>query len=331
MFTGTEGVAITAFGDLMSKLPRARESSSLERFLYGPDVGSPVRVRNAQGMTLAGARLLVCDQGQLTVLHLDMATGRLAGFPRNDPLPQCPVDIACDESGRAYVADTTHKAVLVYDERGRFVEALTPASQAQSFRPSCLEFAGDVLYVGDMDGRCVARYDTTSQDWMDPLSPPEGAGSLAAPAGLAFTADGTLLVADALAGCIHRVSSGGEWLEPIGRPGRGPGEFVRPRQVAVTPSGLVCVADAGRQSVLIFDANGLPIAEIHGSGDFGGWTLPTGLLAIPPEVLRFEVAGEDRMMGPPPAIEELLIVSDELGAVPLSVVGIGREEGRVDQ
>ena len=69
------GGSLTMYGDLADKLPHARRSTSLSRFLYGPHVGRAIHVRSAQGMAAVNGQLLLCDQGQLTVLRLDLSTG----------------------------------------------------------------------------------------------------------------------------------------------------------------------------------------------------------------------------------------------------------------
>ena len=233
--------------------------------------------------------------------------------------PRCPVDLVADGHDRVYVADTTHRAVLVYDLRGHFVASLVPDVEQEAFRPSCLAMGEDVLYVGDVGGRCVRRYDLVGQRWLRCWSPPDGHQPLAAPTGLAMAQDGSLLVVDALSCCLHRVDTDGRWLDPVGRRGRGAGEFVRPKQVAVTSTGLICVVDAGRQSVLVFDEGGKPVVEVAARDMFAGWTMPAGLLVVGADLVRSPDRGDTDV---PEDVDELLIVSDVLGAVPLTVLSL---------
>jgi hypothetical protein len=138
---------------------------------------------------------------------------------------------------------------------------------------------------------------------------------------LAFTRDGTLLIVDSVQAKIFRVTAKGKWLVPIGSPGRLQGEFVRPKQVACTPSGLICVTDAGRQSVLVFDAAGDFVTELHElEKAWYGFTLPAGVLTLPSDALTM-LMPEGRP-SPQPRPDEWIVVSDTLDAASLNLFGI---------
>ncbi|MEP0843472.1 MAG: hypothetical protein HRF43_12285 [Phycisphaerae bacterium] len=308
------------YGNLMSLLPRYDATPALEMFLYGPGDYGKTALRNPQGMALIGDRLLVCDQGRPDVVAIDLRTGRSLPLTNADHRPRCPVAVAADEE-RVYVADTRSQCVAVYDPRGRLVEELTPSSgpvpanPAAGFRPASVLLHGGVLYAGNVGGRRVERYDLGARRWLDPLVPPAESPRLIAPTGLAVAADGTLLIADGVQGHVRRVGPDGRWLEPIGRPGRRPGELVRPKQVAATPSGRIVVADAGRQSLVVFDADGkLHLEVFGGNGPWPGFTLPAGVLALPADRAAAWTLS-------PPA-DDYLLVSDELGGTPLTLVGL---------
>jgi sugar lactone lactonase YvrE len=313
---------VAVYGSLHKHLPAYKPVSALEVFLYGPQETDPHLLRHPQGMTVVGERLLICDQGVPDVVALNLSTGKSESWCDPDHRPRCPVGIAADAGGRVYVSDTTIRAVLVYGPDGKFVEQLEgEAGTTGNFRPCGLLVADGVLYVGNLAARKVDRFDLASGRWLSPFSPPEGAGPLIAPTGLGLTPDGTILVADAVAGVVHRVSSDGRWAEPLGSRGRGPGSFVRPKQVCCTYAGLILVSDAGRQSVLVFDAEGRYLAEVLGQPDgWGGWTLPMGLVSLPDGAVRAlaaEAPGGGRLTG-----RDCVIVSDSLGKPSLTVLGI---------
>jgi hypothetical protein len=233
------------------------------------------------------------------------------------------VDVATDDGGKVYVTDVTLRCVLVYEANGRFVEQLAPgdAPGSDRFRPCGLAVADGVLYVGNVAGRRLDRFNLVAHQWLASFSPPSDRPSLMAPTGVCIGPGGVILIADAVQGMVHRVTVGGEWLEPLGRPGRGPGQFVRPKQVCCTPSGLILVVDAGRQSVVALDSGGRLFAEIRESGDsWGGWTLPMGVAVLPPAAMRalaeHQVAGQTTL--PPVSV----IVSDSLGRPSLTLLGV---------
>jgi hypothetical protein len=314
---------LVVYGSLSKHLPAYRAATTLETFLYGPDADEDLILRNPQGMTAIGERLLVCDQGWPDVVAIDLRSGRMDSWCDPDHPPRCPVDVAADDGGKVYVADATLRCVLVYEANGRFVEqlALGDAPASDRFRPCGLAVADGVLYVGNVADRRLDRFDLAAHQWLTSFSPPPGRASLMAPTGVCVGPGGVILIADAVQGTVHRVTVGGEWLEPLGQPGRGPGQFVRPKQVCCTPSGLILVVDAGRQSVLTLDSRGRPFAEIRESGSrWGGWTLPMGVAVLPPVAMQalaeHQVAGQTTL--PPVCV----VVSDSLGRPSLTLVGV---------
>jgi hypothetical protein len=352
-FTAARGwPQVAVYGGLHNVIPEKEPTPLIELLLHGPRDHGRTLLRNAQGLAVwnrlpAGQTgqvssphewLLVCDQGQPDVVAIDLLTGQSRMVGTRSHRPRCPVDVAVDEAGRVYVADTTLYAVLVYDAGMRFVTELRPPQEdfeSQSgtrgpppdFRPCGLLVNGGVLYIGNLAARRVERWNIDRQRWLEPLRPP--AGAVVAPAGLEMSADGTLFIVDAVLARIHRLAADGQWLAPIGRPGRLPGEFVRPKQIRTTPSGLIFVTDAGRQSVQVLDEVGRFLMEIHEHADgWRGFTLPMGMVVLTPDKLPMLTQRLAERGLPVP--DECVIVSDSLGHPPLTVLGVfiqPREEG----
>jgi hypothetical protein len=312
---------VIVFGDVQRFLPRYRDESALERFLYGPrDAGEP-RLRNPQGLAFVTGGLLVCDQGFEAVTRVDLMTGRIGGWHARSRPPRCPVDLCVADDGRVYVADTTLLGVLVYESDGTFVESLHPGPEpSMAFRPSSVAVRDGVLYVGNIGGREIARFDLGRRAWL-PVWRSRGRNELIAPTGLCANGADALLVADAISGVVHRIRYDGQWGEPIGRPGRGPGQFVRPKQVVRTPGGLVFVTDAGRQSILVFAASGEFLFELSGDGGrWEGFTLPAALAVASDGIpaLLAERCAEPEATD----VDEWLVASDTLGRVSVTVLGV---------
>ena len=331
------GPRVVVYGDLSTLLPGSGEATPwLERFLYGPRDAGAGRLRNPQGLApLTGGlpvpqRLLfVCDQGLPDVVAIDLISGQFRRWTRFDDRPSCPVDVAVDDAGRVYVADTTRLAVLVYDPNGRLLRELAPEpDEGGAFRPTSVLWNDGVLYIGDSGVGCVERFATVDDTWLAPMSPPGDRRGVVAPTGLGMTPDGVLLIADAVQGMVHRVDVEGRWLDPVGRWGRGPGQFIRPKHVCCTSSGYVLVTDAARQSVAMFDSGGTFVTEI-GAVDAAGkrLTLPAGLAVCPPDVSAIAEAAAASLAGPS---AEYVIISDTLGGVSLTLIGIGKAVGEED-
>jgi hypothetical protein len=376
-------VEVALYGDLGRMLPTYEEAAGWERFLYGPERTSQLRLRNAVGVALHGRQLLVCDPGYPAVVAIDLDTGRQASWTRGRNTPRCPTDVAVDTNGDVYVADPTWSAVLRYSPDGVLVErlcvieppgmsssvmmsdvaaeALSGAAadeaelaspradkMARTLRPCAVAVHGDTLFVACIMHHEIARYDLDLQRWVASWSPPEGAEPLAAPTGLACQEDGTLLIADAMAGVVRRVSSDGVWLESLGKFGRLAGELVRPKRVACLSDGTILVVDAGRQSLVVFDSAGVFQLEVPAENHpdllavdgWPGWTLPGAVGVVPTELLwqhaglgkaamsdatASSAASADAGPGAIPksgAIPEMaVLITDVLGPVPITVVG----------
>ena len=311
---------VVVYGELRKVLPVFDATPPLERFLYGPNDFGKTVLRNPQGMALLGEQLLVCDQGWPDVIAINLRTGMSFPWTDADHLPRCPVDIGTDPAGQVYVADTTLRAVLVYDSKGMFVEELVPNGDlAERFRPCAVLVIDGVLHIGNLSGRRVDRWDVKQRVWLSPRRPPREGPSLIAPTGLGVTPEGVLLIADALRARIFRVQPDGQWLTPIGQPGLKRGELVRPKQVCCTPSGLILVSDAGRQSVMVFDARGRCVMEIHEQEDgWPGLTLPMGLLVVPSD----RIATPDETGAGSEPGRTYVIVSDSLRGTPLTLMDV---------
>lgn len=307
------------YGDLLKLLPHHHKTSAMEQFLYGPGEHGDTILRNPQGLALAGRRLLVCDQGLPDLVAIDLDSGKTSLWGDEEHRPRCPVDVAVGPDGRVFIADTTRRAVLIYRQDESFdTELVQPDEGQQGFVPCAVLVHEEILYVGDRGRRRLDRFDLNRGEWLPSFAPSDEALTLIAPTGLAAAHDGTILIADAVRGDISRVSVDGKWLAPIGRPGREAGQFVRPKQVRVTPSGLILVTDAGRQSVLVFDSRGVPAFEIHEqAGGWEGWTLPAGLAVL----------GPGELVNAPQDAEAYVVVTDTMGGVSLTVIGIVAAEG----
>ncbi len=321
---------VVVYGSLGNLLPAFDRTPLLELWLYGPSSFGKTAMRNPQGMAILGTRLLVCDQGRSDVIAVDLADGSSLIWGDRDHRPRCPVAIAVGADTDVYVADTNVHSVLHYGADQRFRSEIKPHDASnEEFRPAALCVDDGILYVGNVSGHRVDRWNLTTHQWLDGLTPPGSQPGLVAPTGLAFTRDGILLVVDAVGGRVFRYHKDGRWLDPIGRPGRGQGEFIRPKQLCVTAGGLVLVTDAGRQSVVVSDGNGRFVTEIRERSEaWTGLTLPCGILSLTPEQMPTPPQAAVRDADRPTTY---VIVSDSLGRDSLLLLGVFEWPGRESQ
>lgn len=104
---------------------------------------------------------------------------------------------------------------------------------------------------------------------------------LSAPAGVAFDAQGRLLVADT---GHHRllVFAGDRLVREVGKEGSELGQFREPHGITVDASGRVLVADAGNHRIQVFDADFRPLFAFGEQGQGNGqFNRPWGLTTDP--------------------------------------------------
>ncbi len=299
----------------INNLPPSRRGG-LKEFLIGPEesVSRMTLPRIPQGLAVHDDHLFVCDPGLPDIVAVNLSTGKLKRWTAPSARPACPVDISLSDAGTAYVADTTMGALLVYDSTGSRFESFQPPRGGSDppFRPASVVVAGDVVYVSDPRHQCVERFHPEDGSWLPPLTASQR--PFLAPVGLAVAPNGELLVADALAGVVHRFAPDGLALPTLGSRGRGPGQFVRPLDVA-TVNGHIFVVDAARQSVQLFEGNGDFVLEIGNRDTWSGFTLPAAAVSYAQPADSHSPAAH------------WLIVSDSLGPAPLTLLQISTPAG----
>jgi DNA-binding beta-propeller fold protein YncE len=90
------------------------------------------------------------------------------------------------------------------------------------------------------------------------------------PAGAAIAADGSVFVAESLAGQVRVYEPSGAERSHFGERGEREGQLLDPRDLALAPSGEVFVVDAGNHRVQVFAANGMPARSFGAFGDRAG-------------------------------------------------------------
>jgi sugar lactone lactonase YvrE len=143
-------------------------------------------------------------------------------------------------------------------------------TQLDSPRGATLDATGQRLYIADANNRRVVVLDADTGAPMDQVALPE----FQEPVDVAFDANGTLLVLDAVAQAIYRVDGATGEVGSVSLAG-----FYRPRGLAVDATGNVLVADTGGARVAMLDALGSVIAQFGGPSSWLGQGQPVDVLA----------------------------------------------------
>ena len=188
---------------------------------------------------------------------IDVIAGRADQVARTSAL-QSPSALATDSNHRVFVADTSAKAVHVFDFL-RLKYARWEGSGDRLHTPVALALDGhDSLYVVDQSHSTVLVYDAEGKfrRYLGKLK--GGESYFSSPAGIAIDrATGRIFISDRQAQMIFVMDKRGKPIRRLGNRGGGtqPGEFNTPTQLVVAGHELL-VLDAGNTRIQVFDLSG---------------------------------------------------------------------------
>jgi sugar lactone lactonase YvrE len=322
--------------------------SKFASFVVGKE---PVRkpINKPYGLATHRGTLYVCDTGASAIEILDLRAKELTYFvPDGEGKLVTPVNIAIDDDGTRFVADSARGQILIFGSDGSFKGSIggrssgpgrahspvtsaplaaAAASSDEGMKPTDVQIAGERLYVADMKNQCVRVYDKAKRQLLftiprDPATA-DPQKKLFAPTNLAVDTQGRIYVSDIGAFRVQQYGPDGNFLRQFGQgSGDRPGEFARPKGVAVDHEGRVYVVDAATQVVQIFDPEGrllLFFGEMQGSAP--GLDLPAKIVIDYDHTELFA-----SYAAPDFQIEHLVIVTNQVGQRKVSVFGFGHKK-----
>lgn len=198
----------------------------------------------------------------------------------DDPVLDKPAAIVARQ-GRIYVADTSTRAVVVFDVPRRKIFRFGQRQPDDLLKPSGLALdAQQNVYVADATRRKVMVFDKLGL-FLRAIGGPD---DLDRPTGVGVSQDGERIYAvdrsDNESG-NHKVviyGKDGKKIKVIGTRGNGPSQFNVPLQAAVGPDGTLYVLDAGNFRVQAFDREGTFLRAFGSSGaTLGSFSRPRGI------------------------------------------------------
>lgn len=302
-----------------------RQTSKLAKLVTGGEPPSQP-ILKPYGVALAGNRMYVCDTGARAVHVLDLEQRTMKSFaPGGMGKLGTPVNVAVDDDGTQYIADTGRNQVLIYGSDGGYLGGI---GESDSLRPTDVAVTKDRIYVTDLKGHCVRVYEKAARTPLftiprDPTASEEQEpGKLFMPVNLAVDTKGQVYVTDTAACRIRVFDAEGKHLRTFGAPGDLPGQFARPKGVAVDREGRIFAIDAAAQVCQIFDAEGrllLFFGEPEGSG--APLDLPAAVAVDVAHVPLFQ-----KYAAPGFVVEELVVISNQYGPKKVSIYGLGHKK-----
>jgi 4-amino-4-deoxy-L-arabinose transferase-like glycosyltransferase/sugar lactone lactonase YvrE len=209
-----------------------------------------------------------------------------------------PRDIAVDQEGNVYVADTGNRRIQKFDSQGEFLLAWS-GGEAGFVEPLAVVVSsqGQVLVL-DSEPGWVYRF-TSDGEPLGRFGGPEA--QLFHPRGMAIDSQDNVYIADT-GGCrIIKYDIQGNRLTQFGDKGSGPGQLLEPTDVAVGAGGDLYVADTANLRIQHWDFFGryqgewaVPVASAY-NGPHLALAADSSLFVTTPEqhqVRRYSSGGE---------------------------------------
>jgi DNA-binding beta-propeller fold protein YncE len=205
-------------------------------------------------------------------------------FGEGDGQFQSLVGIALSTGIQVYTTDNRQNRVQAFDRDGTFLGAFGSSGSDDGELIGASRVAVDadgLVYVTDSTRR-VQRFDGAGV-FQVAFGEVGGDGQFFGPSGMAFRANGNLVVADTGNHRIATVTSDGDFVTEHGSQGDGNGEFSFPRGVAIAANGDEYVADTENHRIQKFRANGSFLLTWGSEGDGDGQFQEPNDVAIGPD------------------------------------------------
>jgi DNA-binding beta-propeller fold protein YncE len=296
--------------------------SSFDRFVVGAQ--QDLRIDKPYGIGIHDGKLYVCDTNA-TVIVLDLKQKRysgLRGAVGSGKLIQ-PINISIEADGTKYVADPARGQVVAFDVNDDYLQAYgTPGN----WRPVDGVPFDDRLYVADVANGLVRVFDKASGEMVKTIGDRgEPAERLDRPTNLAFDKEGYLYVTDVGRFQVVKFDRDGHFKATFGKPGDNLGHFARPKGIALDREGRLYAADASFNNVQIFSKEARLLMFFGEGGDVpGGFLLPAKVAIDYDNIAYFK-----KYLQPGFEAEYLILVTNQFGEQPVSVLAFGREQGKV--
>jgi DNA-binding beta-propeller fold protein YncE len=293
--------------------------SGMER----PDIKT--RLLKPYGIALHKGVIYVCDTVPNTVFRIDLKAKTFESIKGNAGSGglKKPVNLAIDEEGTLYVADSLRNEVMIYTGEGEFVQAF---GRGILTKPVAVAVDKENIYVLDATDRVIKVLDRKTGTYIREFGKTAELGdNLVLPVGLARDDQGFLYVTNVATGKVIKLDADGHVILSFGKIGDFLGEFTRPKGIAVDKQGRIYVVDTGNQNVQIFSPERTLLLVFGSPGLIrGSLNLPAGIEVTTefPDFFR-------KFVDPKFEPEELILVTSQgqSGSEMINVYAIGRYTG----
>lgn len=205
------------------------------------------------------------------------------GYQENNPEAalDTPLDVAVDSLGRAFVSDTGHNRIKVYNAYGQFqFQFGLPGNElGQLSSPVGIAISNNKVYVAETGNQRVQVFDLKGK-FLKVLVSNSGNSEVGGitPSGINAAPNGDIYVTDIFQHRVVGFSPEGKVIVKFGKPGEERGSFAYPNDIAVD-QGLIYVSDSNNARIQVFDTQGKFLKVLQDKDPNHKLSLPRGITA----------------------------------------------------
>lgn len=268
--------------DVMQETTDSRLRSVLTgEGIRGEGLNKPNSIAVFQG------RIFVADSVEAVIRVFDVPNGRHFKIGGDDPGKLSkPLGIDVDRRGNLYVADTSAKAIFIYNKDGKYLRRIGNASWFDRLANVTVDPKGDRVYLVDVGGVSSQQHRVRVVDASngEPLfdfgKRGKDPGDFNFPRDIVVGKDGRLYIVDAGNFRVQIFDRDGKFLKTFGNIGRQMGQFARPKEIAADPAGNIYVTDTAFGNFQIFNSEGELLMFVGTRSEQDGparYMLPAGI------------------------------------------------------
>ncbi|MDR3578338.1 MAG: 6-bladed beta-propeller [Oryzomonas sp.] len=299
--------------------------SSFSLVVTGNETQEIIRkIGKSFGIVAYKGKLYVAESAGSRVVIIDPVAGTF-DYPRGMSTPKGalkePINLAFDQDGYMYVADTGRKQVVVYNPAGDYAREFSFGIESKIVS---VAIYGGKLYALDLGTSRIRVLDRKTGEELSVFGYSETPNqSLRAPGNFAIDSDGAIYVSNIGNNKVMKFDIDGNFLQAVGGAGDQPGQFARPKGVAVDDAKRLYVVDAGLNVVHLFDDKSRLLTFFGWPGlETGSLSLPAGIAVTKDNLQYFQ-----KYAVPGFQLESLIFVVNQFGqnmCIPrISVYGLG--------
>lgn len=306
--------------------------SKFSLFVTGQEAPTVIRrLGKSYGLAVRNGKIYVAESGESRVAILDPVNRTfeyLKGLEDPRGALKEPVNLAFDQEGYLYVADTGRKDIVVYNPDGSYFTAFG-RNLAEKSKIVSVAVYKDNLYALDLGTSRIRVLDRkTGQQTAEFGYIQKPNQSLRAPNNFTFDAKGSIYVTNIGNNKVMKYDLDGNFLGSFGGIGDQISTFVKPKGVAVDEDGYIYVVDAGTNVVQMFDDQFRLLTFFGWPGlETGSLNMPAGILVTKENLEYFQ-----KYAVPGFKLEKVILVVNQFGrqfCIPrISVYGLGRMQDK---